>query len=388
MSEVQMSRSQPKIGIDFHVVDGIFQGSRTHVLELFSEVIRLSPDMHFVLFLEQTNLLRAFSPIFTAANVELVLMPHANPIKRLCWQLPMLQRKYQLDILHTQYILPIPSFCVGVVTIHDILFETHPQYFAPVFRFRSSILMRLSAWRASHVFTVSEFSRKAMLSRYHIAPEKISVIHNGVDEARFYSGDAGKDVIESRGLSSKGYLLSVGRLEPRKNHVALLRAYAKLQNATLPLVIIGQPHFGFDEVFQVIQELNLAGRIRILSDIKDEELPAFYRHAKIFVYPTWAEGFGMPPLEAMASGVPVISSDSTSIPEVVGEAAVLVSPGNIDALLSAMEYLLSDDEFYADMRLRGLQQSMAFKWKDQAEKVRKVYKDALVFNERSKVVRE
>lgn len=360
-----------------HVVDGIFQGSRTHVLELFSEVIRISPDIHFVLFLEHTDLLRAFSPIFIAPNVELVRMPHTNPIKRLCWQLPMLQRKHRLDILHTQYILPIPSFSAGMVTIHDILFETHPQYFAPLFRLRSRILMRLSARCASHVFTVSEFSRQAMLSRYRIAPEKISVIHNGVDETKFYAGDTGRDIIESRGLFSRGYLLTVGRLEPRKNHVALLRAYAKLESVQLPLVIIGQPHFGFDEVFQAIRDLHLESRVRILSDVKDEELPAFYRHAKLFVYPTWAEGFGMPILEAMASGVPVISSDSTSIPEVAGDAAVMVDPGDIDALAKAMEHYISDQKFYCEMQLRGLRQVEVFQWRTAAESVRSEYLSAL-----------
>jgi glycosyltransferase involved in cell wall biosynthesis len=216
-----------------------------------------------------------------------------------------------------------------------------------------------------------------MLSRYRIAPKKISVIYNGVDENRFYAGGSGQDIVESRGLFSKGYLLSVGRLEPRKNHVTLLRAYAQLQNVTLPLVIIGQPHFGFDEVFQVIRDLHLESRVLILSDVIDEELPAFYRHAKLFVYPTWAEGFGMPPLEAMASGVPVISSDSTSIPEVVGDAAVLVSPGDIDALAKAIDHFLSDQMFSSDMLQRGLKQSESFQWGTEAEKVRAVYLDAL-----------
>jgi glycosyltransferase involved in cell wall biosynthesis len=378
MSEVQAFKKMPRVGIDFHAVDGIFQGSRTHVLELFSEVIRISPDIHFVLFLENTDLLRTFSTLFTAENVELAHMPHANPVKRLCWQLPMMQRKFKLDILHTQYILPIPSFCAGIVTIHDILFETHPQYFAPLFRFRSRILMRLSAWRAYHVFTVSEFSRQEMLTRYRIAPKKISVIHNGVDASRFYPGNAGRAIVESRGLFSKGYLLSVGRLEPRKNHVALLRAYALLQNPILPLVIIGQPHFGFDEVFQVIQELNLEERVLIFTNVKDEELPAFYRHAKLFIYPTWAEGFGMPPLESMASGVPVITSDSTSIPEVVGDAAKLVSPYDIEAIAKTMDYFLFDQVFYSVMQERGLMQIKAFQWSAGAEKVRAVYLDALV----------
>lgn len=367
-----------RVGIDFHVIDGIFQGSRTHVLELFSEVIRISPDIRFFLFLENTDLLRAVSPSFALPNVGIVHMPHTNPIKRLCWQLPVLQRKYRLNILHTQYILPISIFSVGIVTIHDILFETHPQYFTSLFRIRSRVLMRLSAWRASHIFTVSEFSRQEMLTHYRVAPEKISVIHNGIDEIRFYAGEAGKEIIESRNLVSKGYLLSVGRLEPRKNHVALLRAYARLQATTLPLVIIGQLHFGFDEVFQVIRDLHLESRVHILSDVKDDELPAFYRHAKLFVYPTWAEGFGMPPLEAMASGVPVISSNSTSIPEVVGDAAVLIDPGDIDALVNAMDHLLTDQEFYSDMQRRGIKQVKAFQWGVAAEKVRAVYLSVLI----------
>lgn len=366
-----------KIGIDFHVVDGIFQGSRSHVLELFSEVIRLSPDMHFVLFLEKTTLLSSFSPIFTAPNVELVHMPHANPIKRLCWQLPFFQFKYKLDILHTQYILPIPICSTGMVTIHDILFETHPQYFGALFKLRSKILMRLSAWRAWHVFTVSEYSKQHMLSSYKINPNKITVIYNGVDTTRFHPGDAGYDIIQSKGFLSNEYLLSVGRLEPRKNHVSLLRAYAQIQNTKLPLVIIGQPHFGFDEVFKVIKELNLEERVHILCDIKDEELPAFYRHAKLFIYPTWAEGFGMPPLEAMASGTPVISSDTTAIPEVVGDAAVLVSPSDVNALTKAIDNLLSDQVFYNDMQIRGLEQANVFNWCTEAEKVRAVYLDAL-----------
>jgi glycosyltransferase involved in cell wall biosynthesis len=377
MNDDQLAIKLPRIGIDFHVVDGIFQGSRTFVLELFAEVIRISPDIQFVLFLENTALLRAFSPIFSSANVELVHMPHANAIKRLCWQLPLLQRKYRLDILHNQYILPIPCFSAGIVTIHDILFESYPQYFTTLFKIRSSLLVRLSAWRAQHIFTISEFSKSEIMSRYGIDQEKISIIYCGVDRTKFFAGNAGKDVIESKGLISKGYLLSVGRLEPRKNHVSLLRAYACLQNATLPLVIIGQPHFGFDEIFQVIRDLHLESRVYIMSDVTDKELPAFYRHAKLFVYPSWAEGFGMPPLEAMASGTPVISSDTTAIPEVVSDAAVLVSPSDVVALTKAIDHFLTDQVFYDDMQLRGLKQANAFQWSIEAVKVRDIYLETL-----------
>lgn len=364
---------RPRIGIDFHVVDGIFQGSRTHVLELFSEVIRISPDMQFFIFLENTDFLKKFSTVFSAPNVELIRMPHVNPIMRLCWQLPMLQAKYKLNILHTQYILPAPGFYAGVVTIHDVLFESHPQYFPFLFRLRSNILMRLSALFSRHIFTVSEFSRAEIMSRYKTPQHKISVIYNGFEKSRFYAGDDGQEIVEKRGLISKGYLLSVGRLEPRKNYLTLIRSYARLLDVKLPLVIIGQPHFGFDEVFQTIRKLNLENRIIVLSDIQDHELPAFYRHAKLFIYPTWAEGFGMPLLEAMASGVPVISSNTTSIPEVVGDAGILVDPNDFLALGNVIQRLLSDNQLYQEIKEKGFQRVKLFTWHESAQIVRKVY---------------
>lgn len=373
MSDVQMHKKVPhRIGIDFHVVDGLFQGTRTHVLQLFSEIVRISPDIHFVFFLEHTELPGIFSSIFTAANVQIVYMPNINPIVRLCWQLPMLRRKYQLDILHTQYILPIANVSPGIVTIHDILFETFPVYFSPFFRFRSSILIRLSVLRASHIFTVSEFSKQEMVRLYKVAPEKISVIYNGVDTNRFFPGDSGLNIIEKRGLFSKEYLLSVGRLEPRKNYITLIRAYAQLQ-AKIPLVIIGQRHFRFKEIFKVIQDLGLVDRVRIFSDIEDDDLPAFYRHARLFLYPSWAEGFGMPILEAMASGVPVISSNSTSIPEVAGDAAVLINPGDVDELAFAIDHYLSDSIICNEKQQLGFKQVNKFRWSHAAARVKNVY---------------
>ena len=369
----QSKSIKPRIGLDFHVVDGIYQGSRTHVLELFSEVIRLSPDISFFLFLEKTDSLLAISPSFALPNVEIVYMPHANPIKRLCWQLPMLQRKYRLDILHTQYIIPIINNCKGIVTIHDILFESHPQYFSSLFRFRSKILMRLSARRSSHVFTVSEYSKNEMINRYQIAHEGISVLYNGVDNKRFFVGNDGVEVISKRGLTSKRYLLSVGRLEPRKNHVNLLKAFALTRSTGMPLVIVGQPHFGYDSIYQTITDLNIQEKVIIINNVMDEKLPAFYRHAKVFVYPTWAEGFGMPLLEAMASGVPVISSNTTSIPEVVGDSGILVDPGDVDAIATAINDLISDKKLYSETSHRGIERAAMFRWDIPAEKVRNVY---------------
>ena len=364
---------RPRIGVDMHTVDGIYQGSRTHVLNLFSSLLAMTPQFDFFLLCAQPQGLRAFSPAFAGPNVTLVTMPSAHPLKRLCWQLPQLQRNLDLDLLHTQYILPLPNVSRGVVTIHDVLFETHPQYFSRLFRLRSMLLMRLSAWKATHVFTVSEYSRRILLERYPVSEAQVSVIHNGADLGRFYPGEDGLGLVQRHGLQSRGYLLSVGRLEPRKNYGSLLRAYASLGPAIPPLVIVGQRHFGFDDVFTEMERLGLKHKVQLLDNVDDDELPALYRHALLFVYPTWAEGFGVPPLEAMASGVPVVSSSSTSLPEVVGDAGLLVEPGNEHALGAAISQLLNSDDLCRELGRRGVQRAHGFQWEVAARTVAAVY---------------
>lgn len=368
-----MSQTRPKIGVDFHVVDDLFQGSRTYILELFSRVISISPDMEFFLFLENVDSLPRFSSAFSLPNVRLIYMRHTNPLKRLCWQLPRLQRKYALDFLHTQFISPVPSFSPCMVTIHDILFESHPQYFTPFFRLRSKFLVRLAALRSVHIFTVSEYSKQEIVSRYKVNPQKVTITFDGVDTERYFPGVSGKEIIEKRGLSSKGYILTVGRIERRKNHVNLLKAYAKLEAGAPPLVIVGQKVFGFETVFRLVHDLGLKDRVLFIHDVNDHELPALYRHARLFVYPSWAEGFGLPPLEAMASGVPVISSDTTAISEVVGEAGIFFDPGQVDEISYAMRRALSDDKLSETVQKAGVTRASLFHWDIAAKEMREEF---------------
>jgi glycosyltransferase involved in cell wall biosynthesis len=363
---------KPRIGIDFHVIDGKFQGSRTHVLELFSRVITQSPDLEFFLFLDQPDALPALSPAFSAPNVHRIRMPHTNPLKRVYWQIPQLSRKYKLDIMHTQYILPWPLYGKGMVTIHDVLFETHPQFFEPLFVFRSRVLMRLAAKYAAHVFTVSEYSKMEIARLYNVPINGITVVLNGADISRFSPGRAGKELLAKRGLVSNNYILSVGRLEPRKNHRSLIEAYALLKNPP-QLVLIGQRDFRFNDVFDAIKQLGLEDKVTILEDVSDTELPVLYRHAKLFAYPAFAEGFGMPPLEAMAAGVPVVTSNTTAIPEVVGNVAKLVIPDDVIALATAMQQLLDDQTECSRLAAEGRERALSFTWDEPARKIRDRY---------------
>jgi len=369
MDKVKMKK---RVGIDFHVVDGLFQGSKTYMLELFPRLFEIAHNYDFYLFLDDVEALRKTSPAFSLPNVHLIYMPHAGPIKRLCWQLPLLQRKYRLDLLHVQYVMPIPSFSPCMVSLHDILFESYPEYFTPSFRLRSRILMRLSAWRAAHVFTISEFSLKEIHEHYRVPLERLSLVHCAVNHNSYYPGNEGEQYVVDRGLKSKGYVLCVGRLEPRKNHINLFKAYAKI-DTTVPLVIVGQRHFGYEKIFSLVSELGIEKRVIFIEDGSNDELPALYRHALLFVYPTWAEGFGMPPLEAMASGVPTISSGNTSIPEVVGKAGILIDPADVAEIALAIDSYLKSPEQRSQSILLGLEQAQVFDWHKSAVNVKNTY---------------
>lgn len=361
-----------RIGLDFHVVDGKFQGSRTHVIEMFSAVIKNSPDFDFVIFLDKPEILEEISPVFSLPNVLLVRMPKSNAIVRLFWQLPWLSRKYKIDLLHTQYVLPWPVTCMTAVTIHDVLFEIYPQYFTTFFVLRSRFFMRRAARNADLLFTVSNFSKLEISRLYGVSADSIYVVHNGVDSAKFSPRIETLDVLSGRGLSDKGYILSVGRLEPRKNHAVLIEAYARLESPP-PLVIVGQRDFKFDGVFKMISKYNLKDRVHILEDVSDDELPVLYRHAAVFAYPAFAEGFGMPPLEAMAAGTPVITSNTTSLPEVVGSAGIVISPESVEELAGALRRVLTNQEETQILREAGLARSFQFDWIKPASILRSRY---------------
>lgn len=366
--------SRRRIGVDFHVFDGKFQGSRSHLLGIFGEVTRLCPEFQFVFLLEKTDELGGL-PGFSGPNVERVRMPAAGALKRLALDLPALRRSLALDLIHTQYVMPLQPAKGNAVTIHDVLFEPYPEYFGRFFVWRSRLMMRWSARNADLLFTVSSYSRREISARYGVPAERIVVTNNAVDRASFFPGHAGEDLVRARGLESGGYLLTVGRIEPRKNHATLLKAYRALPGTPPPLVIVGQRDFGYGAFETEMASMPKDRRVVVLSDIGDGELPALYRHAQIFVYPSFAEGFGMPPLEALASGVPVITSASTAIPEVVSEAGLLVDPEDPLALQHALEQLLASATLRAELAQRGLERADQFTWKAAAENLAGAYRE-------------
>ena len=298
------------------------------------------------------------------------------------WFLPHTIRKRRFDVFHgPAFVTPLRCPCPSVVTIHDVSFCLFPQYFEKRWLlYLTSMLPRLMR-SVSAVITVSHHSKADLLRFYDIPSERVHVVLNGIDHARFQPGirlDAGW--ASSLGLRP-GYLLHVGERSERKNIVTLLRAVATLRSrgkwGERQLVLVGPETPGMtgaEEIRETIRELDLEASVVSVGHVANEHMPGLYSSAALLVMPSLYEGFGLPVLESMATGTPVVASNTSSLPEVAGDAAILVPPKDEQAMADAIDNVLSRPEVAAELTRKGLARAQHFNWKKTAEETVAVYR--------------
>jgi glycosyltransferase involved in cell wall biosynthesis len=289
------------------------------------------------------------------------------------------------DLYHaTDFLLPPMLARRTVLTVHDLTFERDPGSAAPtLLRFLQRVVPA-SARRASHVVADSHATARDLTELYGVPSSRITVIHSGVD-ARFRPyvdpAEAAHESAALRakyGLGSAPFVLTVGTLQRRKNHLGLVRAFARLAARTdLDLVISGGKGWLYDEVLAEVRALGLEQRVRFTGFTAEQDLPALYRAARVFAFPSFYEGFGLPLLEAMASGVPVVSSDASSLPEVAGDVALLVNPRDDDAIAAALQRALDDEPWRAAAAVRGIVRAKEFTWERAGRQLLAVYESVL-----------
>ncbi len=283
-----------------------------------------------------------------------------------------------VELAHAQYIIPPLSPCPTVVTIHDVSFITHPEWFPTRPRLLMQTLIPLSARRADKVICGSEHAAAEISLHCRIPRAKIEVIPYAADP-RFVPiplEQARARVASRYGLANP-YLLALGLLQPRKNLARLIAAFATLapRYDGLELAMVGRRGWQAEQVRERVEELGLGDRVRLVGAAEDEDLPYLYSACEMLVYPSLYEGFGLPPLEAMACGAAVIAGQTSSLPEVVGDGGLLIDPYSIAAIGAAIGELLDHPARTAALRAAGLRQAARFSWANCAREHERVYRD-------------
>lgn len=287
----------------------------------------------------------------------------------------------EIDLLHAPdfTLPPVRRGVRTLLTVHDLSFERAPQTAAPGLRAYLGRVVPRSVARADHVLADSEATRQDLIDLYQTAPEKISVLYSGVD-ARFRPVDdpAAIQAVRSKyDIGESPYLFSVGTVQPRKNYGRLAEALHHLDRPDLKLVIAGGQGWLSDDLYQTIEHLKLGNRVQFIGFADDDDLPALYSGAQAFVYPALYEGFGLPPLEAMACGTPVVTSNVSSLPEVVDNAGLTVDPTSVDDIVEALHSALDNDPLRSQLRRQGLARAKLFTWERAATQLLIHYQELL-----------
>ena len=367
-----------RIGIDARKLHDF--GIGTYIRNLLRQLARMDRQTEFVILCRPDDcaMVTALGENFrgvveTAGNYSLL-----EQVK-----IPLALKREGVTLFHApHYVLPPLVRCKAVVTIHDCIHLMFPQYLPNRFAYRYAIAsIRLAARRATRIMTVSESSKRDILKFVDTEPGKIDVIYNAYDDT-FAIEPREEDVVRVREryqLESE-FVLYAGNVKPHKNLERLIEAFHLVRKRGLDhlkLVMIGDEISKYTALRRAVHRHQLHKYVRFLGYLPEETLAVMYRLAGVFVFPSLYEGFGLPPLEAMASGTPVVMSNVSSLPEVAGDAAVLVDPYSPGAIAGAMRRVMMDGRLRDDMRERGLARAREFSWGRSVRRVKEIYDEVL-----------
>ncbi len=377
-------QAHPRIALNAHLLNlsGNYRsaGINWYSYHLLKNLESIS-DFDYTVFLSDVHARDQFQHLHIVQS----RLPTHNPIIRLFWEQviqPRALRASQAHLLHAlAFAGPRQISIPWIVTIYDLSFMKFPASFNSLNRVYLNYAVRDSLRRSDRAIAISESTKRDLVSQFRVRPAKVQVIYCGVDLSFMPASDPSSAAqLRARYSLSEKFILYVGTIEPRKNIVRLLRAFARAKrDAGLPhrLVLVGARGWKYEEVDRVIEEEGIAREVVFTGYVPQEELASCYRAADLFVYPSLYEGFGLPPLEAMACGTPVVTSNTSSLPEVVGDAALLVDPEDEQALAGAIVRALTDHSLRERMTARGVAQAARFSWARAARETTALYREVL-----------
>ena len=351
-------------------------GIGTYIRNILIELSRLDQETEYVVLCRPDDV---ESGDVLGHNFRMV--PETAPTYSIAEQfrIPLALARERVRLVHEpHYVLPPAIRCRSVVTIHDCIHLMFPQYLPGKLAY---VYAKGSMWsatrQADRVLTVSEASKRDILRFFDIPADKVAVIYNAIDE-RFLAGPDTRrmDLTRQRYQLDHPFVLYVGNIKPHKNIERLVEAFAIARRSgpdNLKLIIIGDELSKYPVLRQSVHRHKLDKHVRFLGFQPQETLAAFYRLARAFVFPSLYEGFGLPPLEAMACGTPVVTSNVSSLPEVAGDAALLVDPYDAEAIAAGIVRAVTDEALRADLIARGLARARQFSWKQSVGKIHQIY---------------
>jgi glycosyltransferase involved in cell wall biosynthesis len=348
--------SRRLVAIDADVLGRRRTGDETYIENLLREMGAIGSRLRLVAVTRRPDLV--------PHGIEPVELRTTRQPWRMAVALPMLLRRLRPALGHFLYVVPPAYRGPAVVTVQDLSFERHPELMSPRDRFYFRTFVPRSARRASRVLTGSERTARDLVERYGLPPERVVVTPYGFDPVYRPDGPT---------PANGAYALFVGGLEPRKDPVAALEAFA-LVNGDLRLILAGPARRAAEDVRATLRRLGLEKRVELRGYVPKEELATLYRGAACLVLPSRYEGFGLPVIEAMASGTPVVATAEGAISEVAGDAAILVEPGDPSALAAGIERALAER---ARLRAAGLERARSFTWAETARRTLEVYRELL-----------
>ena len=362
--------------VDAHMVGNRETGNETYVVNLLAALNEIVDSKLGAIIDPKLQL----PSLWNETAFDKIPLQTTGNWQRLLTGIPRICNHWQADLLHITYIAPFTRQCPLVVSVHDVSFKIFPKYFSPRDRLLFKTLLPLSLKRATAIITLSQHAKNEILHYFPFLKGKVYAIPLAASNSFKKLSDQKRveNVLAKYGVSTP-FIMAVGNLQPRKNLVHLIKAFAKVaeQEKNYQLVIIGKEQWQSSEVFKMVEALDLRSQVLFPGYVSDPDLVCFYNAAALFVYPSVYEGFGLPILEAMSCGTPVVTSNISSMPEVAGEAALLVNPHDINEISDAISRIISDSQFADELSSRGQKKAANFSWLNTASKTIDVYKSVL-----------
>lgn len=359
------------IFIDAHMLGEQEGGNETYIAGLLHGFAMLNVDNIIPLYNTQ------YQTRIMAHRQRSLSLQSQSSLQRLLIELPRLCQKFNASLLHLTYNAPIHLSCPFVVTVHDVIFHRYPQYFAPRVRLLLKTLMPISMYRARAVITISEASKQDIVKHYPFVKNKIV----SIPLAPGPLVETVPNMQAAQQISGGGdFILAVGTIQPRKNIKRLIEAYIKARvNDAIQasLIIVGASAWQGSEIQRIAQDSPYKNDIIFAGYLDDATVSALYRTCSIFIYPSLYEGFGLPVIEAMYCGAPVITSNCSSLPEVAGDAAYFIDPYSVDEIGVALQNIFNNADLRQALITRGRIQAQKFSWHYTAAATLDVYQQAL-----------